>query len=145
MSSILNNNDKGWYIGISLMSILLIIFLFAIFYISYKNNSRFFAPFDPSSNIYIVSPGQNGLQYINLPSGVDAFINSNSSAASQKQNMIQKALSSLETNGTSEGYIETESTNASNNYSVYILLIFILIILIGCLITYATFNESKGV
>lgn len=142
-SSTNSNNNKSWYIGISVTSIIIIIFLFIVFFVSYKNNSRFFSQYDPTSNKYIVNSGENGLQYINLPSGVDAYIDSNSTAASQKQSMIQRALSSLEADGTAGGYLDLNSTYESNNFSIYILLLLILFILLGCLVTYAVFNESK--
>lgn len=137
-----SKRNKSFYLVTSLGSIIIMIVLLVFFFLSYKNNDRFFAPYNPLSNKYIAVSGENGLQYINLPSGVDAFIDNNSTFSSQKESMIQRALSLLQTNGTSAGYINTDSTSINNNFTAYFFFIFILVIFVGSLTSYVAFNES---
>lgn len=143
MGSSSDKGNKNLYIGISIFSILLVLIILILFYSMYKNGTSLFAAYDPSSNQYIADSGNNGLQYINLSSGLDAYIDSDSSAATQKESMIQRALSSLETSGISNGYLDLQNTSSSSNFSMYVIIIVILILVIGGIVTYASFQEDK--
>lgn len=143
MSSTNKKSNKKWYIGISLISIIVIILLLIWAYSTYTKSTSLFSSYNQSNNTYISTDGQNGLQYIPLPNGVEAYIDSNSSFATQKQSMISRALSSLETAGISAGYLDLEDSNQSNQFSTYVLLIIVLIIIIGGICCYAAFEEDK--
>lgn len=136
------NNNKGLYIAITIVSLLIIIFIIILYYIMYKNKKSLFASYDPNSNKYIVSNNENGLQYINIPQGSLIYIDSSSSDATKKQTMITKALSSLNSSGITDGYVETESIFTDNNISIYIILIIFIIIVIGFIACYAAINEN---
>ena len=110
---------------------------------AYKNQAWSFSDYDASSNPYIVEPGTDGLQYILTPTGTDAYISTDSDYNTQKQNMINRALTALEGEGVTSGYVDLENTTSSSKYTIYILLIVLLLLFIGGIVTYAAYKESK--
>ena len=136
------SNIKKWYIGISAFSILIIILIFIITYATYKNQSMSFSDFDPNSNPNIVESGNNGLQYIITPNGTDAYIPYNSTFSTQKQNMISRALTTLESDNINSGYVNFTNVSNSNSYTIYIIIFVFLLIIIGSIVSYAAYQES---
>ena len=139
-----SSNQKKWYIGISTISIIIMLLIVIIAYACYKQQISSFAAYDPNSNPYIVDSNEDGLQYIQTPSGTNAYISTDSAAYTQKQNMINRGLTALESEGVTSGYVDLESTNNSSSYSLYIILIIIILLFIGSLSAYAAYKESTG-
>lgn len=139
-----SSDKKNYYIGISVIGVLIIIFILIITYASYSGQQWSFAPYDPSNNPYIINnSSSNGLQYIPLQGNVNTFINSDSTTASNKTLMLNRALTELESDGTTNGYINTTSNNTNYNIKLYILIIFIFIICIGGLVFYGSYDLSS--
>lgn len=135
------SNNKSLYIGITIFSIIIIIIICVVYYVMYKNGDYLFKPYSQSENKYVVNNGENGLQFINIPSGVDLFIDSSSEIATKKNNMINLALSNLQIDGTNSGIVDMEPIK-NNNYNIYILLIIIILLIIGGFICYVAINED---
>lgn len=136
------DSDKKIFIGFSIFGVLIMFILIICYSFMYKYKTYLFDPYDKKSNPYIVNSDQEGLQYLPLPSNTDIFVDTSSTAASQKDTMIQKALSSLETNGNTNGYIETESITSKNKFMTYFILIVVILIIIACISSYAAFIEK---
>uniref|UniRef100_A0A6C0BEY8 Uncharacterized protein n=1 Tax=viral metagenome TaxID=1070528 RepID=A0A6C0BEY8_9ZZZZ len=137
------SHKKGFYIGISCISILILVVIFIITYASFKNEAFSFSPYDPNSNNNIANSEENGLQYIISPNSINAYISTSSSTNTQKQSIISRGLTSLEAEGITSGYLNLQSTSQSNNFIVYVLLFVFLLILIGVICSYAAISESS--
>ena len=135
--------NKSLYIGITIFSVLFIIILGVFFYVMYRDNTYLFKSYTESDNIYVVQNGTNGLQFIPIPSNTDIFVSSSSSISTQKSNMISSAMSSLEVNGTTEGVVNMENITTNNSSSIYIFLIFMLLLIIGVFISYVAISEDN--
>lgn len=103
----------------------------------YRNKLSVFSMYNPYSNSYVVNSGENGLQYINLPSDISEYISLSSDTATKKQNMISTSLTNLET---TSGYIKTQEV-VNTNYSLYLFLIIITLLIIGVITTVASIHE----
>lgn len=123
----------NYYIIISVIGILLIFLILVITYASYSGQQWSFSPYDPSDNPYVVGAGENGLQYVNI-NNTDVYIDTDSTAASNKTMMINRALSELQV---SNGYIATTSDSSTHNIKVYIVLIFFTILCLAAILTWA--------
>lgn len=120
---------------------MIILFILIITYACYSGQQWSFSPYDPSSNPYIVDFGENGLQYIN--SDIDGFIDTDSTTAYNKTLMLNRALTELESNGTTNGYIDTTSNTTTYNLKIYILIIFLFVICIGFIVLYGSYDVSS--
>lgn len=136
------DNNKKLFIGFSIFGVIIMIVLIMCYSYMYNYKTYLFSPYNKKSNPYIVNSSQEGLQYLPLPSNTDIFVDTGSTAASQKDTMIQRALSSLETNGNTNGYIETEPINSKNNFITYFIIIVLILLIIACISSYAAFNEK---
>lgn len=123
------------YIGISIFSILIMILIFIATYYIYNNSLSSFSDYDPYSNPNIVKNGENGLQYVINPNL--SYISVNSTSYTNKENMIDKALSSINSNGYVTG-------NQSSSYLNYIIIIMVVILVIASLAGYAAYYENKN-
>lgn len=137
-----NNN---LYIGISIFSIFIMIVIFIVTYYIYKNALSSFSDYDPYSNPNIVTSGKNGLQYVIDPN--NAYISTSSNGLNginvytNKENMIDKALTSINSTGAMNGYVTPQP---SSSYLNYIIIILVALLLIGIFTAYATYYESKN-
>ncbi len=123
------------YIGISIFSIFIMILILAATYYTYNNSLSSFSDYDPYSNPNIVKNGENGLQYVIDP--ILGYIAVNSTSYTNKENMIDKALSSIN----STGYVKSQQ---SSSYLNYIIIIIVFILIIAILAGYAAYYESKN-
>lgn len=141
--TMVTDSEKKWLIVISVTAIIIIVFMLILYYMMYSNSSYFFEPYDPTNNSYLVDSTENGLQLVPIPPGTTGFIDSNSATASQKINMINRALSTLQADGTNNGYLDIESTSTTTSYSFFIILIVIILIIIGCIVAYGSYTEQQ--
>lgn len=57
--------------------------------------------------------------------------------------MINRALSTLESNGTNNGYLDTDNIYTTNSNQIFIILIAIFLIIIGCIVAYSSYVEYQ--
>lgn len=134
------SNKISYYMGISLFGFLILVVIFVTTLFFYSGEQCSFAPYDPTSNPYTSNPG---LQYMSLQNNAPVFIDSNSTTTQNKELMINRALTELNSSGIDDGYINTTNDNTSYNVKLYFVLIFIFLLTIMGLILYNYYDSDK--